>query len=130
MDAGAAPVILNVVQTGGDTGAGGTADAAQWTGNTFSGTTIGTYNVPPFGVLAKSYTDRVHAYTNASGTVLIPPYLLGQPYIMSRNDNRDNANLQLAVTVAQDVLVYIMIDNRIGDAANAITCGATIEFTQ
>ena len=110
---GAFPVITNVVETGGDG-----APFAQFTGQTFTGPTIGTYTVPLFGVLAKSMADRLHAYTNASGTVAMPPYLVGQEYIMIRNDNRDNANLQLVVGVATAVRAYLLIDNRVNDSAN------------
>jgi hypothetical protein len=119
MIADSAQVITSVVETGGDGGA-----VAQWTGNSFTGTSGswpgGTYTVPPFGPYARSYSDRGHAWTNASGTVLIPPYLMGNDYIMIRNDNRDNTGLRLAVTVSQDAIVYVLIDNRIGDSsANA-----------
>ena len=121
--AGAA-VIVSVVETGGDG-----APGSHFTGETFSGA-LGngsTYTVPLFGATVKAYTDRTHAWTNASGTVLIPPYLLNQEYIMTRNDNRDNnggtnggsANIyNLAVTVNSDVQVFLLIDNRLGDAAN------------
>lgn len=109
-----AAIITGIVETGGDG-----APTAQWTGNTFTGPAIGTYTVPVFGATAKCFADRVHAWTNASGTVLIPSYLLGQDYIMVRNDNRDNVNLRLNVTVASAVRVYLLIDNRLGDNANA-----------
>jgi len=110
----ALPIITQVVETGGDG-----PPTAQFTGQTFTGPNIGTYTVPLFGVLAKSMADRVHAYTNASGTVLIPSYLNGQEYIMIRNDNRDNASLRLDVTVSSGVRVYLLIDNRLSDGANA-----------
>ncbi len=127
-----AGVITSLVETGGDG-----APTAQFTGNTFTGpAAIGTYTVPAFGVLAKAFADRAHAYTNASGTVLIPPYLLGQEYIMIRNDNRDNnggtnggsANIyNLTVNISSGARVYLLIDNRVGDnnAANPPTFGPT-----
>lgn len=107
----AAPLVTSLVETGGDG-----APTAKWTGETFTGPAIGTYTVPTFGVLSKAFCDRVHAWTNASGTVLMPSYLVGNPYIMIRNDNRENAGYKLEVTVSEDVLVYLLIDNRVGEA--------------
>ena len=108
--------ITSVVETGGDG-----APTAHFTGETFSGA-LGngsTYTVPVFGILAKTYTDRLHAYTNYAGPNLIPSYLLGNEYIMVRNDNRDNASFKIDVTISQDSVVYLLIDNRLGDASNA-----------
>ncbi len=110
----AANPIVSVSETGGDG-----APTAQFTGNTFTGPAIGTYTVPNFGVLAKCYADRTHAWTNASGTVLMPSYLTNNAYIMIRNDNRDNANYRLDVTVNSDVRVYLLIDNRLSDGNNS-----------
>jgi hypothetical protein len=126
-----AEVITGVVESGGDG-----APTAQFTGNTFTGPTIGTYTVPSFNVLVKAYADRIHAWTNASGTMPIPAYLVGHDYIMIRNDNRDNngglnggsAGLyRLDVTVSADVYVYLLIDNRLNDGnnGNPPTFGAT-----
>jgi uncharacterized repeat protein (TIGR01451 family) len=109
----AAPLITSLVETGGDG-----PPTAQWTGNTFTGPAINTYTVPLFNLLAKSFCDRVHAWTNASATVPLPPYLVNNPYIMIRNDNRENAGYRLDVTVSEDVLVYLLIDNRNGDTVN------------
>ena len=107
----AATAIVSVAETGGD----GTV-TAKWTGQSFTGIApLGAYTVPPFSVLAKCFVDRIHAHTNASGTVAIPPYLIGSDYILTRNDNRENAAFKLDVTVSQDVLVYMLVDNRIGD---------------
>ena len=44
----------------------------------------------------------------------IPPYLVGQEYIMSGNDNRDNAGYRLDVTISARATVYMLIDNRLG----------------
>ncbi len=107
----AAQVITSVTETGGD----GTV-LAQWTGNSFTGIApLGAYTVPSFTNLAKIFVDRSHAYANNSGTVPIPSYLNGNDYIMTRNENRDNAGFRLTVNVSQDVIVYMLIDNRIGD---------------
>jgi hypothetical protein len=48
----------------------------------------------------------------------MPPYLVGGEYIMSGNDNRDNAGYILDVTVSSGVRVYMLIDNRLQDTAN------------
>src|SRR5687768_14970623 len=78
-----AGVITSLSETGGDG-----APTAQFTSNTFTGPTIGTYTVPSFVTLAKCFADRNHAWTNASPTVPFPAYLQGNEYIMIRNDNR------------------------------------------
>jgi hypothetical protein len=77
------------------------------------------YTVGLFGNWSPAFVDRNHRYTNATAAgvapeVLIPPYLLGQEYIMSGNDNRDNAAYTLDVTVSSAVRVYMLIDNRLG----------------
>ncbi|HMJ65197.1 MAG TPA: fibronectin type III domain-containing protein, partial [Candidatus Binatia bacterium] len=125
--AGAFPVVTNVVETGGDNEATDTIPA-KWTGTTFV-TGIANepvpgkgandpYTAPVFGNWAPSYVDRNHRWTNASATVLLPPYLVGQEYIMIGNDNRDNPGLRLDVSVATAVTVYLLIDNRLGAGAN------------
>jgi hypothetical protein len=120
--------ITNVVETGGDNEATDTIPA-KWTGQTFNISvanepivgTIGTgYTVGTFGHLAPVFVDRNHVYSNHVGTAVpagfnIPAYLVGQPYIMSGNDNRDNANYRLDVTVSNPSTVYMLIDNRLGD---------------
>jgi hypothetical protein len=80
-----------------------------------------------FGNGAPVFVDRNHIYTNASATVLIPSYLANGEYIMSGNDNRDNTNLTMDVTVSQPVQAYLLIDNRLsdGNAADPPTFGST-----
>ncbi len=105
-------VITSVVETGGD----GTV-TAKYTGQSFTGIApLGAYTVPPYSLLAKCFVDRTHAHTNASGAILIPSYLLGNDYILTRNDNRENTGFRLDVSVSQEVLVYMLVDNRIGDS--------------
>jgi hypothetical protein len=120
--------ITNVVETGGDNEATDTI-TARWTGQTFNISVanepitgaIGTgYTVGTFGHLAPSFVDRNHVYSNHVGTAVpagfnIPAYLVGGEYIMSGNDNRDNATYRLDVTVANPSTVYMLIDNRLGD---------------
>ena len=119
--------ITNVVETGGDAEENDTI-VAQWTGQTFtngvanepiSGTGADDpYTVGLFEDLAPAFVDRNHAYTNASDTVSIPSYLLRGEYIMSGNDNRDNADYKLDVTVANPSQAYMLIDNRLSDGDN------------
>lgn len=120
--------ITGVVETGGDNEATDTI-TAKWTGQTFNTTVanepitgaIGTgYTVGTFGHLAPVFVDRNHVYSNHVGTAVpagynIPSYLVGAEYIMSGNDNRDNASYRLDVTVANPSTVYMLIDNRLGD---------------
>jgi hypothetical protein len=122
------PVITDVVETGGDNDANDTV-FAKWTGQTWSdhannepiiGLTTGQpYTVGLFGNHAPTFVDRSHRFTNASDTVTIPSYLIGGEYIMSGNDNRDNAGYTLDVSVAKSVKVYMLIDNRLSDADGA-----------
>lgn len=117
----ASPNILSVVQHDGDTD----RPPAMATGMTFdidnpTGTTlIADYTVPLFGEGAKAMTDRVHAYAATSETVSLPAYLVGQEYIMMANNNRDNDPFSIDVTIANHSLVYLLVDNRLGDGDNA-----------
>lgn len=121
------PVILNVVETGGDDEPTDTI-VAKWTGVTWNRTvanepTAGAVGTPFtlgfFGEEVPAYVDRNHEWTGATPTLLIPKYLLGGEYIMSGNDNRDNPDYQLEVTIAKKSFVYLLIDDRLGDASNA-----------
>jgi hypothetical protein len=123
--------ITNVVETGGDNEATDTI-TAKWSGNTFPVTVANepvpglavndNYTVGLFGHMAPVYVDRNARYSDHSvqATAVppdfeIPAYLVGQQYIMSGNDNRDNANYRLDVTVDTPSTVYMLIDNRLGD---------------
>src|SRR6185436_9068857 len=77
------------------------------------------YTVGKFGNWAPAYVDRNHRWTNASATVTLPSYLVGGEYIMSGNDNRDNATYLLDVTVSAPVSAFLLIDNRTGDPNKA-----------
>jgi len=121
------PIITNVVETGGDNEATDTI-VAQWTGVTWNttvaneptlATPVGTpFLVPPFGNHAPTFVDRNHRYTNASATLTIPAYLTGGEYIMSGNDNRDNATYQLDISVSEPAVIFMLVDNRLTDGAN------------
>src|SRR5262245_4803662 len=120
------PIITSVVETGGDNEATDTI-TAKWTGTTFPvsianepvpGLVVGnTYTVGKFAPLAPALVDRNHRYYPPSATVGVPAYLLNGEYIMSGNDNRDNATYTLDVTVSRNVRVYMLIDNRLGDTS-------------
>jgi hypothetical protein len=117
--------ITNVVETGGDNEATDTI-TAKWTGQTWPvsvanepvpGATIGSsYTTGLFGHEAPAFVDRNHRYyDDLPNNLPIPEYLVGGEYIMSGNDNRDNANYRLNVSVANPSTVYMLIDNRLGD---------------
>ncbi len=134
----AVPNITSVVESGGDNEPTDTI-VAQFTGSTFingianepvPGAAGDSYTVGLFGNLSPAFVDRNHRYIDAPlGTPLaggvtlpvgvpIPSYLVGGEYIMSGNDNRDNANYLLDVTIAQDSFVFMLIDNRLSDGNN------------
>ena len=121
----AAPLIASVVETGGDNEATDTI-VAQWTGNTFvcsiagepvPGLLVGqNYTVGRFVEDAPCYADRAHSWNGATTLLPLPWYLLGCDYIMSGNDNKDNASYRLDITVSHPVEAYVLADNRNGDA--------------
>ena len=134
-----AAVISSVVETGGDNEATDTI-AAQWTGQTFTvsvagepvpGLVVGdSYTVGFFNDLAPAMVDRNYRYYNVATTpalIPVPAYLAGKEYIMSGNDNRDNAQYRLDVTVNEPARTYMLIDNRLsdGDGATPPTFGPT-----
>ncbi|MGE3310226.1 MAG: PA14 domain-containing protein [Limisphaerales bacterium] len=117
-------LITRVAETGGDNEATDTI-VAQWTGQTFingvaneplPGTPLdAAHTVGWLGNHSPAFVDRNHRYTNASDTVSIPSYLRNGEYILSGNDNRDNASYVLDVTVSEMVDAYLLVDNRLGD---------------
>jgi hypothetical protein len=130
-----AALISNVVETGGDNEATDTI-TAKWTGQTFTvsvanepvpGAVVGNnYTVGTFGHEAPAFVDRNHRYSDdAANSLPVPGYLVGNEYIMSGNDNRDNATYKLDVTIDAPATVYMLIDNRLqdGDGATPPTFG-------
>ncbi len=118
--------IVSVVETGGDNEPTDTI-TAKWTGETFDTTIenepvvgpVGTpYTVGAFISGATAFVDRNHAYVNDPAGISIPTYLLGQEYIMSGNDNRDNAGYVLDVVIDVPSRVYMLVDNRLPDGDN------------
>ncbi len=126
-----APNILSTTERNGDTD----RPAAMATGMTFdiqnpNGTVlVPSHTVGRFGEGAKTMTDRVHAYTAASATVGLPAYLVGQEYVMIANNNRDNATYGLDIAIAEMSLVYLLIDNRLGDGDAATPPDFTTRMT-
>jgi hypothetical protein len=95
----------------------------------------GSVNGSLFQEDAWMFTDRTHEWNgpafNASGTLMttssgevpalvlgLPPYLVGHQYIADANQNRDNAAYTLTLTFDGPSRVYLLIDNRVGDAVN------------
>jgi hypothetical protein len=123
----ATAAITNVVETGGDNEATDTI-TAKWTGQSWPVTVAGEpiltaavgtpYMAGVFDHLAPAFVDRAHRYSNAPD-LPIPAYLIGAEYILSGNDNRDNASYKLDVTVSTPSTVYMLIDNRLSDTDNA-----------
>jgi PEP-CTERM motif len=126
--------ITSVVETGGDNEATDTI-LAKWSGQTWNRTianepTTGAVDTPftlgPFDNRIPAFVDRNHVFSNHSvdpnatpANFQIPSYLIGGEYIMSGNDNRDNASYKLDVTVSSPSTVYMLIDNRLGDTSGA-----------
>jgi hypothetical protein len=117
--------ITSVAETGGDNEATDTVPA-KWTGQTWvSGIanepvnglrTNDSFTARLFGHEVPAYVDRNHQFEGSATNVALPTYLVGGEYIMSGNDNRDNATYQLLVTLARQADVFMLIDNRLGDA--------------
>ncbi len=129
-------MIVDVVETGGDNEPTDTI-TAKWTGVTWNvtianepvpGAVVGDpYTAGPFGSGVPAYVDRNHRYLDdLANNLPIPSYLVGWEYVMSGNDNRDNAGYRLDVTVSEPVVAYMLIDNRLsdGDGATPPTFGA------
>jgi len=116
------PIITNVVETGGDNEATDTV-TAKYTGITFTngieGEFLTPFLVPVFGEDVPAYVDRKHQWNGAATNVTISAlsYLAGGEYIMIGNDNRDNAQLKLDVTVSQAAIVFVLVDNRLTDGS-------------
>jgi len=92
--------------------------------------------VVPFGEEAFIATDRTHEYngprftaTGALTTAVastgddivkpLPTYLVGNEYVSTQISNRDNASFAMTITVNRPVRAYLLIDNRVGDGAQA-----------
>ncbi len=124
----ALPIITNVAETGGDAEATDTIPA-EYSGRTFVNGVANEpvagkaadapYTVGLFGEEAPMFVDRNHQWNGATTTLPIPSYLLGGEYIMAGNDNRDNPEYLLEITISKESFVYMLVDDRVGDASNA-----------
>jgi len=124
----AAPLITKVVESGGDAEATDTI-VAQWTGETFvngvaneplaNTAADAPYTVGLFAEDVPMFVDRTHQWNGATAALGIPKYLLGGEYVMSGNDNRDNPEYSLEITLSEACYVYMLVDDRLGDTSNA-----------
>jgi hypothetical protein len=110
------PVIVSVVETGGDDSVNA---PAQFTGQTFDHPNLGVIRLGTFQEDAPSYRNRLHQWNGASATLPLPDYLVGGEYIMILQENRDNNPYQLDVEISEPAFVYLLVDNRLSDANNA-----------
>jgi hypothetical protein len=78
---------------------------------------------------APAYVDRNHQWNGATAALPLASYLVGNEYIMSGNDNRDNTNYNLAITLSQEANVYVLVDDRVGDATNTDPPNFTLDRT-
>jgi hypothetical protein len=62
----------------------------------------------PLGEKSPCFVDRTHVW------VTVPEILLGAQYIMTANDDKNNANHELDVTLSKATIMYLFIDNRVG----------------
>jgi hypothetical protein len=83
--------------------------------NGTSGMIYTNYTVPLFSEDAFAMTDRLHQWNGASATVPLQGYLTGNEYLAIANNYRDNATLQIGVSLRARALAYLLVDNRIGD---------------
>jgi hypothetical protein len=62
----------------------------------------------PLADKSVAMVDRTHVYTP------VPEELLGAEYVMLANDDKDNANFELHITIGQAGTLYVLLDNRVG----------------
>ncbi len=61
---------------------------------------------------AETFVDRTHIYVN------VPSFLVGIDYVKVANDDKNNPNYELDVTVGEDATLMLFIDDRVGDGDN------------
>ena len=62
----------------------------------------------PLAEGALAYADRTHVLRN------LPPALLGAQYIPMAQEDKNNPNLELHLTIGQPGMLYVILDNRVG----------------
>jgi len=88
----------------------------------------------PLAEKSPAMVDRTHVYLN------IPEALLGAQYVEVANDDKDNPNYELVVTIGKPGTLYLLLDNRVGTntggqttvpnpAAGGMTWVGTLGFT-
>jgi hypothetical protein len=122
------PLITDVVESNGDAEDTDTV-TAKWTGITFKNGVANEpvagkaedadYTVGLFQEEAPMFVDRNHQWNGATATIPLPKYLVGGEYIMSGNDNRDNPEYKLDITISAESYVYMLVDDRLGEGSNA-----------
>ena len=67
------------------------------------------YQLVPDGLAedALCFTDRTHEYNSVSA------FLEGKDYVMTRNDDKEDDDIELDVTLAEDGMIFIFLDNRV-----------------
>lgn len=103
-------LIKSVTATGGDL-----APDVVYSGQTYTDAAGATALVPHFGEDAFAFIDRTHQWNGAATNLALPSYLVGRPYVMTRNNNRDNADLKIKIELSGPGTVYLLVDNRVGD---------------
>lgn len=66
------------------------------------------------------FVDRDHQYNE------IPEEVLGAQFVMTANDDKDNPNHVLNVTISQDCTLYVVIDNRISSGTGGLGVDPTL----
>lgn len=72
------------------------------------------YRVIPHGFRedCRAYVDRLHEWNGVDGRGL-PPFLVGGDYVMTFNDDKVTAEIEIAVSVNQPANVYVLLDDRV-----------------
>jgi hypothetical protein len=60
----------------------------------------------------QAFVDRHHQWNGVDDRG-IPPFLENGDYVMTFNDDKVNAELQIAVTLARPARLYVLLDNRV-----------------
>lgn len=130
--------ILSAVPANSDAAPNGSSSGTVKTGDVVTiqqGTTVHVtdYLVPTLahsdfnsGLAAASLsmTDRRHAYAGFGAAIggapvaaNFPGYLIGLPYVMTMNTNRDNVSPAFMITITTDQpgTAYLFVDTRLGD---------------
>jgi len=111
-------LIKSVTATGGDA-----APDVVFTGQTYTDNAGASVVLRHYGEEAFAFIDRLHQWNGATADLPLPWYLQGRPYVITRNNNRDNADLKIKIDLSGPGTIYLLVDNRVGktDPADAST---------